>query len=178
MPSYTYSKLDSTRNEIRLLTLQPGKVDSPIQITISHEPFKVANERRAWKVLSADHHKSLPPGWRSAYTVEETRIIYNYGNNDGTDFSTWTHPDPEYRPSDKDKPYDEFTGCSLHYEALSYTWGLIKNSDIVYVVEESGAELVDLSSADTLSIGSNLAMALRDLRYSDIPRKLWIDAIW
>ena len=55
------------------------------------------------------------------------------------------------------------------YEALSYTWGSVIDRDYVYVQNDNGEK--------ALAITSNLAEALRHLRYEDRPRVLWIDAI-
>lgn len=55
------------------------------------------------------------------------------------------------------------------YEALSYTWGSVPDSDYVYVQKDKGEK--------ALAITLNLAEALRYLRYEDRPRVLWIDAI-
>ena len=54
------------------------------------------------------------------------------------------------------------------YEALSYTWGSPEHRADIFVND---------SQSLTLSVTSNLAIALRFLRYEDRPRTLWIDAL-
>ncbi|KIW07209.1 uncharacterized protein PV09_02074 [Verruconis gallopava] len=72
-------------------------------------------------------------------------------------------------------PSGQFISCSLihtslgatdgHYEALSYVWGKPECTERILV------------NGKMLSITSNLASALRRLRYPRSPRRLWIDAI-
>jgi hypothetical protein len=51
------------------------------------------------------------------------------------------------------------------YEALSYVWG---NPETVYEIECDGMSMM---------VNENVYKALRQLRYRDIPRTLWIDAL-
>ncbi|KAE9363208.1 hypothetical protein N431DRAFT_564789 [Stipitochalara longipes BDJ] len=54
------------------------------------------------------------------------------------------------------------------YEALSYAWGASGDPRKVYIGK---------SMEVTFSVGKNLASALEHLRYPDIERPMWIDAI-
>ena len=54
------------------------------------------------------------------------------------------------------------------FEALSYTWGSTKAPASI---------LVGRSKVSALFVTRNLTEALRYLRYPDMPRVLWIDAI-
>lgn len=57
------------------------------------------------------------------------------------------------------------TQCDVSYDALSYCWG---NQNTSCEIEINNA---------SFSITPNLESALRRLRYCDIPRNLWVDAI-
>ncbi|OAG06602.1 heterokaryon incompatibility, partial [Paraphaeosphaeria sporulosa] len=57
------------------------------------------------------------------------------------------------------------------YEALSYVWGTAQNPSRAYV------SCSNASSQGVISIGQNLDVALRHLRYETEPRRLWIDAL-
>ena len=60
----------------------------------------------------------------------------------------------------------------VSWEALSYTWGeLSAVEDILVVEQESGRPVGELS------VTKSLAQALRHMRYTDIDRLMWIDAI-
>lgn len=62
------------------------------------------------------------------------------------------------------------SGPSRHpYEALSYTWGSPENPGRIYI---RGDEKIS-----TLSVTRNCEEALRYLRYEDVDRTLWVDAI-
>ena len=54
------------------------------------------------------------------------------------------------------------------FETLSYTWGSAENSIDIFIGE---------SDKYSLPVTRNLAVALPYLRYGDVPRTLWIDAI-
>jgi hypothetical protein len=51
------------------------------------------------------------------------------------------------------------------YEALSYVWGDIRDSDTILV------------NGRTISVTKSLEAALRHLRHPDTPRTLWVDYI-
>ncbi|KAK2602117.1 hypothetical protein N8I77_008677 [Diaporthe amygdali] len=54
------------------------------------------------------------------------------------------------------------------YEALSYKWGSEEHRELIRV---------DIANGQTISVTSNLAVALKHLRRTDKPRTMWIDAI-
>jgi len=179
MPPYAYSKLDSKNHEIRLVTLLPGEFIDPIRITIAHQPFIVESEKRRPipTLPTEEHRKSLPPGWYVFETLEG-RWIYNYMNDeDGSDYSSWTHPDPSV-PIEKsyEEYFVEMQALAPSYEALSYHWDSADDPVVAYV-EESATVFQKSSSQVTLQLRRNLASALKFLRYTDRPRTLWIDAI-
>ncbi|KAG8165749.1 hypothetical protein KVR01_004301 [Diaporthe batatas] len=56
----------------------------------------------------------------------------------------------------------------LYYEAVSYVWDTDQTPFSVYVGKEK---------TTVVSVTRNLAVALRNMRYPDRPRRLWIDAL-
>jgi len=180
MPQYTYRKLDTETQEIRILELLPAlSRDEPIRITISHEPFIVKSTRVKKSVITKELLASLPKNWY-AFENLEGRVIYNYMNlEDGSDYSTWQHPDPSF--GQVLSIQEDTVDVKPDYEALSYAWGAAENPEIVYIYNSlptQGEDFNrDLQSCATLSIRQNLGCALKYLRYKDRIRKLWIDAI-
>lgn len=80
------------------------------------------------------------------------------------------HPgstDDEHLIVDLD-PMPIIPGEPLHYEALSYSWDKDQTPFSVYVGKDKTA---------VVSVTRNLAIALFNLRYTDRPRLLWIDAL-
>jgi hypothetical protein len=67
------------------------------------------------------------------------------------------------------------------FEALSYTWGLNADPQMVYVLDQDQTNNDDSNMENQeeqqLELTENLAGALKDLRYSDDSRTLWVDAI-
>ncbi|CEJ91076.1 hypothetical protein VHEMI06814 [[Torrubiella] hemipterigena] len=84
----------------------------------------------------------------------------------------------ELQPSDS---WDEPISCHLTiqliedrpYEALSYVWG---KADI-YTAQIRCQDNEDASTAGPLTIGANLATALKAYRLPHTARRLWVDAI-
>jgi hypothetical protein len=68
-------------------------------------------------------------------------------------------------PDDKD---------NISYEALSYEWGDQTAREVIYIVGETGTAAADTSS---ISIGRNLAAALRELRHPHKLRTIWCDSV-
>lgn len=58
------------------------------------------------------------------------------------------------------------------FEALSYTWGSQENPESFIVIDENTGENLGI-----ISMGQNLAAALRHLRSSHEPRTLWCDSL-
>ena len=120
--------------------------------------------------------RTLPPDWYVKVTIEGRYIFVNYANDTAT-FSSWEHPDPTF-PRNLYEGYGESDPTSAHVnEALSYTWGSPGNDEPAYVVASNADNLLTTSDADTLMLGHNLVGALRQLRFNDLTRTLWVDAI-
>ncbi|RYC60279.1 hypothetical protein CHU98_g5932 [Xylaria longipes] len=74
----------------------------------------------------------------------------------------------EAAPDTVDPPAHDLANCAGIYEALSYVW----------TPRGSPIEATPIQVDDkTIYIGSNLRVALYNLRYLDKPRTLWIDAL-
>ena len=177
MSSYSYSRLSTKIQEIRILTLLPGLFEDPISFLISHEPFIVTNFGHPRSVVRQEHQDSLLPCWNVNETLEG-RIIYNHVNPEtGLNRCSWAHPDPNFQLNDNNETYNDFKGIKPDYEALSYTWGSAATPEIAYVGKSFAAVQDVTDSPTTLALGQNLACALKYLRYTDKTRRLWIDAV-
>ncbi|KAK0629371.1 hypothetical protein B0T17DRAFT_615156 [Bombardia bombarda] len=135
--TYQYQKLDTSKEEIRLLHLLPGLPQEPIHVRIFHVPFaqpKIKSVSASRLTLSQLQH-SLPEGWE-AYETREGRTMFWYEDNNDTEITSWTHPDPSfprecYEEVNKDEEQDDDT-TSPKYEALSYTWAThVKRLDLL-----------------------------------------------
>jgi len=180
MPSYVYSQLKP--DEIRLVTLIPGKFGDPIHIAISHERLVAKNKPYRYKVFSQKHRDSLPVGWE-VHETSDGRTIYFYDDPNGDSLkSSWTHPDPDSGYEDNNVWSDSISVDSIaiipRYEALSYTWGSSEIQKVAFVDDSSAISPPSHGPLGMLVIRQNLATALQFLRYPHRPRKLWIDAIW
>ena len=132
---------------------------------------------RSWatinRLTATELQSTLPLGWTSTGTNQyHYRFLFE---DETTDSTTWTHPNPMADPS-LWQPFPESPplGYQPAYEALSYVWGPKSHTDVIYIVENDDNIQ---SSAETLTIRQNLAQALRYLRYERMSRTLWIDAI-
>jgi hypothetical protein len=166
-PRYVYSKIDVGK-DIRLLTLLPGEFHDPIRITIFHAPLIMPDQGSLPSTLRTEKalQSTLPKGWEVFQTPEDTFLFLN----NETKKTSWTHPTPGFDPSFYQQPEDyPYPGFEPKYEALSYTWGSSKKTDVVLIE--------DPTTTHSLDIGQNLAAALRHLRYKDKPRTLWNDVI-
>jgi len=171
---YTYSKLDVESQEIRLVTLLSGMSGDPLRLSIFHVPFVVPIYNLSQGCLiTKEHQNNLAPGWIVSQTLDR-RIIYLYEDDDPTaERSSWTHPDPKFQYNNNEKEFlQDLENTQLEFEALSYTWGSRENQELAYLPGSSDAP------EKTLVLGRNLACALKDLRYADKTRTLWVDAIW
>jgi hypothetical protein len=85
----------------------------------------------------------------------------------------WRHPDSGLEAQE----YDDYSHRrflnQVSFEALSYTWGDPADREEIVVVSEEEVSVRE----DVLSVGRNLAQALRHLRYETKSRTLWVDAI-
>lgn len=174
MATYRYTPLGATKKEIRLLNLQPGEFNDPIYITIDHallEPLQDLKDER----LDFERLKETLPYGKTAHETPEGR--YFFGDNSYFK-KFWEHPDPsfpvaKYAPYEKDRPL-----ATVQYEALSYFWGAEEKSakECVFV-READSDETQKGTSSVLEVRDNLFVALKHLRYKDMPRKLWIDAI-
>jgi hypothetical protein len=175
MLSYKYTDLDTATNDIRLLTLLPGEFDADIEIHIHHGPLvSILSEYQDTRMSLKELTETLPTGWNVFETMGGKYIF----ENDETEDTSWTHPDPEFARILYDVDLNSTrTRCILDYEALSYTWGDPKPAQTAFVVPGDGYGERLPGTSLILDIGSNLACALRHFRNTSSSRILWIDAI-
>ncbi|KAI0839984.1 HET-domain-containing protein [Hypoxylon sp. FL0890] len=172
---YKYTPLESPSRDIRLVTILPGKFKDRIRIKITHARLDPPVQDDEPKRLSLKEIRgTIPYGWR-AFETFEGRVIF--WNNE-EEYTTWSHPDPNF-PRDKYDPVDRQGEQSrVDYEALSYTWGTSESPGTA-VVESSETDTGSGTNSHTqrLPINRNLEEAIRHLRYEDECRVMWIDAI-
>jgi hypothetical protein len=175
MPRYNYTDLDTTANDIRLITLLPGEFDADIEIHIHHGPLiSMPSEHQDTRMSLKELTDTLPTGWNVFETLGGKYIF----ENDETEDTSWTHPDPEFARIYYDVDLNSMRPqYSLEYEALSYTWGDPKPAEVAYVLPRGGYGERLIGTPVILDIGSNLARALRHFRNPNSSRVLWIDAI-
>ncbi|KAI8623268.1 heterokaryon incompatibility protein-domain-containing protein [Xylariaceae sp. FL1651] len=169
---YHYRPL-SDSDEIRLATLFPGAFHDPIQLHISHVHHAVHAQQYNTKISITDLKGTLPNNWE-VHETTENQVFFYYEDDDGSNWkASWEHPDPSIDSSLYTIPGNdtELDSHSLRYEALSYTWGSIQDSEAALITDDTSAAFA------TLPIGLNLSSALRHLRYKDRSRALWVDAI-
>jgi hypothetical protein len=173
--TYTYTKLDKEKQEIRLVTLLPSQgIDDPIRITISHVPFIVEEKELSARPDIEEIGRSLPAGWEEGWSVYETvegRLLFRYWDEkDKCRKSTWKspcHSDESSWETQKSITFEP------KFEALSYTWGSNADPQMVYVLEQDQTH----QEEQQLELTANLASAFKDLRYTDRSRALWVDAV-
>ncbi|KAI0968156.1 HET-domain-containing protein [Xylaria arbuscula] len=176
MRDYEYLPLENEAS-IRLLTIFPGQFDDPIRAEIRHEllipPDEIGHTRLSVKEIS----RTLPRSWRVHETLEGRLLFRHYK----TKRTSWTHPDPDVDPALYHSSLDDITDPSVPvYEALSYEWGSPEKDETIeievsIVMDENMSH--NNSACRHLPITSNLAVALRHVRFHDRPRTLWIDAV-
>jgi hypothetical protein len=175
MVSYSYQPLKTELEEIRLIRLQPGAAGERLRLEIFHASLKqpVLHRNRRRDTLEK-LQETLPHG----HVVKETldgRYIFDLGGTKVTP-SSWDHPVQGFHRARYELQEDDYMpgpGYEPKYEALSYTWG-----------SELPSTEADVSSGVTpgcgfipMTLGGNLASALKHLRYKDNSRVLWVDAI-
>ena len=164
-----------------MLTLLPSQgINDDIRITISHVPFIVEENGQSARSDIEEIRKSLPDGW-GVYETVEGRLLFRYW--DGKDKclkSTWKSPCHNNLNESSWETQKNIT-FKPKFEALSYTWGLNADPQIVYVLDQDQTNNDDSNMENQeeqqLELTENLAGALKDLRYSDDSRTLWVDAI-
>ncbi|KAF2491287.1 HET-domain-containing protein [Lophium mytilinum] len=172
MASYTYQKLDVSNEEIRLISLIPGKADDDILSSIFHAPLIPPQAKsNAYRPSLEEVEQTLPEDWTVQENLEGRYLFIQLGTSGKP--NSWTHPDPSFDNSSVDfkiqQPLPDF---EPKYDALSYPWGLAINPVTAHILDPSSKQ-----HQTDIQIGSNLACALRHLRYNDQPRTLWIDAV-
>ncbi|CAG7557454.1 unnamed protein product [Fusarium equiseti] len=175
MSTFQHQRLNEALNEIRVVTIWPGRFDDPIKIDISHHSLVPPTvDKNSPLVSIEDIRRTLPEEspW-NVFTTLEGRTIFI--NND-TDETSWSHPDPlvDRRLYDRECA-PEKNEAQPAYEALSYTWGHEIATSPVRV--EAIGDGTEPSYQRSLCIGQNLDEALRYLRYPHGPRTMWIDAL-
>ncbi|KAF5232415.1 hypothetical protein FAUST_8743 [Fusarium austroamericanum] len=177
MTKFQYRRLDEAANEIRVITIWPGRFDDPIKIDITQCSFIPPPVQSDSGLLSLDEiNKTLSDDspWE-AFNTLESRILFI---NDDTGETSWRHPDPLVDPCLYDRESIQMHAALPAYEALSYTWGDQDPASTVAVqsINNLNEEPEHLHQG-FLTIGENLDEALRHLRYPHRPRTMWIDAL-
>jgi hypothetical protein len=93
MAHYRHTDLDPATNDLRLVTLLPGEFHDDIEIQIRHGPLvAIPNEHQNPRISIEELTKTLPAGW-TLYETLGGRYIFE---NDETEDTFWSHPDPEF----------------------------------------------------------------------------------
>jgi hypothetical protein len=179
MAPYRYLPLADGSEDIRLITLLPGKFDDDIRLKIFHVPLKQPVQPTQQKMTLKKLKKVVPPHCQ-VFENLEGRFIFRQQDEDGSWTTSWTHPDPNFdgqlylSPREKSAPRLEPS-----FEALSYCWGSAVRTDSVYVERKQllpSVKELDMKF-DEISITQSLYQALKHLRLRDDTRMLWADAI-
>lgn len=131
MPSYQYTPFRDETSEFRLMVLHPGKFDDEMRISIVHSPFTTGEPPVSKKLQAEQLRWALLPNWTVVQTLEGRYMFIDKS----TKRSSWSHPDPDvnlelYEPNTEDESIDS------DYEALSYVWGNIRDSETAHVEEK------------------------------------------
>lgn len=174
MNTYIYSPLKDPQRDIRLLELQPAARDDDIRLRIYHATLETPpKQQRNQDPIDLEELKStLPPDWKVHKTYEGRYLFCDQSRGNGKTVSHWTHPDPSFEYLSRHVPGDDTRQHELKFEALSYVWGSALDPEEIFVEATS-----EPSGYASLSVGQNLAKALRHLRHKANQRTLWIDAV-
>ncbi|CEI70562.1 hypothetical protein FVEN_g12646 [Fusarium venenatum] len=160
MSKFQYPRLDEAANEIRVITIWPGRFDDPIRIDITQRPLTPPPARNDSSLLSLEEiNKTLPDEspWE-AFNTLEGRILFI---NDDTGETSWSHPDSLVDPCLYDRESLPKTyAAQPAYEALSYTWGPQDPPSSVTVEAITMNSEHGESHQGLLTIGQNLDEAL------------------
>ncbi|KAK1967601.1 HET-domain-containing protein, partial [Colletotrichum sublineola] len=172
-PRYQYRGLDRNSKEIRVVELLPGTFDETIRIKFHHIALAPRRQSAVRLPPTRDEiQRTLPPDWIVRVCLDGRFIferLREYGPEEPYETS-WLHPVTGVDPN------VSFDDNKLEYEGLSYVWAPSGGEEDADVLEPT-APSSSSSSSMSLSIRPNLAAALRQLRYLDIPRRMWIDAL-
>ncbi|EEU33466.1 uncharacterized protein NECHADRAFT_98482 [Fusarium vanettenii 77-13-4] len=96
MLPYQYRPLDTTTNELRLVTLLPDLVDKPLRLNITHTQFKLLQptERPPPRQGLDEIRRTLPEGWDVDEALEGRLLFFRPGKLESS--VSWQHPDPLY----------------------------------------------------------------------------------
>ena len=149
----------------------PTSFSDDLSFEIFHAPLAPATPPKLdiapKRLLITDLQKTLPGGWRVRETLQGR---YLFASQDGD--NSWDHPNPSVDRELYNADQGQFSpNYQPRYEALSYTWGSTKAPMNAYVVNPSCPG----QPYTTISIGANLACALKHLRHGELPRTLWVD---
>ncbi|EXF76140.1 hypothetical protein CFIO01_03533 [Colletotrichum fioriniae PJ7] len=171
-PRYQYRDLDWTAKEIRVVELLPGTFQERIRVKFHHVALAPRRPSAIRLPPSRDEiQKTLPSDWIVRVCLDGRFIferIKDYEPEEPYETS-WLHPVTGVDPN------VSFDDNKLEYEGLSYVWAPEGSEEDALVLEPTAPSTGAASSS--LSIRPNLAAALRHLRYRDIPRRMWIDAL-
>ncbi|KAI3320241.1 HET-domain-containing protein [Xylariaceae sp. AK1471] len=176
MGRYKYTPLEDSTS-IRLVTILPGKFDDAMRVEIKHESLVTPSKVESTRLSLKEIRETLPKGWDAEETVEGRVIFWNWE----TISTTWIHPDLNIDRALYDPiPNTEANSSVPAYEALSYAWGTPEKDEMAKVTATNikGEPLhSSVRQARRLPITRSLSGALRYLRYADLSRTMWIDAI-
>jgi hypothetical protein len=176
MAPYEYQFLDATKNEIRILHLQPGRRDDLIRLSIEHVAFEPSKDNASPRIsderlqrLQAD----LPDDWCIFRTLEG-QAIYFFPSEDERPYSSWKSPNSTHDDAHStEKEVSSKKRVEPEFEAVSYTWGSSNPLAEIQIIDSQSPA----THIGTLNIGPNLHEMLRYLRRLGTARRLWIDAI-
>jgi hypothetical protein len=171
MAFYQYQPLDSSKDEVRLLTLIHGNGDEALEAYITHVSLPPLPAVEDHRMSLLELRKTLPYNWFARETLDGRYIF----EQDITGKTRWKHPDRSIRsrhyigyPPDPREKYEP------KFEALSYVWGsTIRDRPIAIRTQNESSE----SAPSYLFMTENLELALRSLRYPRDDRVLWIDSL-
>ena len=173
----TYKHKPLSGDDIRIITLFAGEFGEDICLSLTHEALVPAEPNPQPKRLSkGDLQKTLPDDWK-VFESPEGRYLFVRFPEENVQYE---HPDADVDPELYAPPEDPDPDSGLEYEALSYVWGSLHDTDTVYIRSNLSTAMTPSCRHDsdtTLRIGQNLAHALRHLRYPERQRRLWIDQI-
>ncbi|KAH8648618.1 heterokaryon incompatibility protein-domain-containing protein [Xylariales sp. PMI_506] len=170
---FKYMPLGGNRDEIRLISILPGKRDDPIHLEMLHTQLPMTNPPNEARVTSQDLNevrKALPKGWEAHKTIDNDLIFWD----DDENAYSYNPPALDLK-IDLKRPQVPQQPPVSHYEALSYCWGATKSFGEIIAILSRGDTATQ--EAKYLEVGQSLSEALIYLRDPHKPRIMWIDAI-
>jgi hypothetical protein len=178
MPTYRYRPLNTSTAEIRLVKLHPAPFNAPITISIFTASFLVPETEFHDKKRLESVKETIPPRWEAFETIDGRILFFDKE----TKLTTWDHPGTH---NDQYTYKVESSTCmvsQLKYEALSYTWGSVKDCITIQVILPSRLGIWKRKKS-SLTIRSILHDALKHLRHQvsrmgDIYRHAYRVVVW